>query len=47
MIKNIDFSKWWSLPTTEKVIGMENYDEIKLLDFEIFTSMLQFLILGW
>ena len=33
MIKNIDFSKWWSLPTTEKVIGMENYDEIKLLDF--------------
>lgn len=33
MLKNIDFSKWWSLPTTEKVIGMENYDEIKLLDF--------------
>lgn len=34
---NVDFSKWWDIPTTDKQIGLESYDAINLISWGDFA----------
>lgn len=34
---NIDFSKWWDIPTTNRQIGLESYDHINLISYGDFA----------
>lgn len=37
MIKNIDFSQLWDIPLKQKELGLQNYDNIKLIEFDWFS----------
>lgn len=52
-LPDIDFSAWWDLPLTDKVIRLDSYDMIKLIDFgnfyinvTIFNSWLVIALIG-
>ncbi|MBR1600647.1 MAG: F0F1 ATP synthase subunit A [Alphaproteobacteria bacterium] len=34
---DVDFSKWWDIPTADKQIGLESYDSINLITFGDFA----------